>query len=47
MDRLHVVGREHSRLPRPVDCPCHPALVDEGGIDDDVAVLEGDLIHVL
>ena len=27
--------------------PRHPALVDEGGVDDDVPVLEADLVHVL
>ena len=30
-----------------MDCPRHPALVNEGGVDDDIAVLEGDLVHVL
>jgi len=30
-----------------VDGPRHPALVNEGGVDDDIAVLEGDLVHVL
>jgi len=30
-----------------VDGPRHPALVNEGGVDDDIPVLEGDLVHVL
>ena len=46
-DRLHIVGRQHSRLAGPVDGAGHPALVDEDGVDDNVAVLEADLIRVL
>ena len=47
IDGLHVVGRQHARLPGPVHRPRHPALVDEGGVDDDVSVPEADLVAVL
>ena len=47
IDGLHVVGGEHARLSRPVHRPGHPALVDEGGVDDDVSVPEADLVAVL
>ena len=30
-----------------MDCPRHPTLVNEGGIDDDVSILEADLVNVL
>jgi len=46
-DRLHVVGGQHPRLAGPVNCPRHPALVNEGGVDDDIPVPEAHLVHVL
>ena len=30
-----------------MDCPCHPTLVDKGGVDNDVPILEADLVHIL
>ena len=45
--RLHVIGGQHPRLAGPVHRPRHPALVNEGGVDDDVPVPEAHLVRVL
>ena len=47
IDRLHIVGWQHAGLSCPVHRACHPALVYERRIDDDVAVPEADLVAVL
>lgn len=46
LDGLDVVGRQHAGLAGALHCAVHPALVDGLHVDDDVAVLEGDLVAV-
>ena len=46
-DGLYIVCRQHPRLASPVHRACHPALVNEGGVDDDVPVPEAHLVCVL
>lgn len=46
-DGLDIVSWQHPRLASPVHRACHPALVNEGGVDDDVPVPEAHLVRVL
>lgn len=43
---FHVVGGQHARLAGALHGAVHPAFVDGLHVDDDVAVLEGDLVGV-
>ena len=43
---LHVAQRQHPRLPCPLHRPVHPPLTHCLGIDDGVALSEGDLVSV-
>jgi len=46
-DGLHIICGQHPRLASPVHRPRHPALVNKGGVDDDVPVPEAHLVRVL
>lgn len=46
LNSLHVVGGQHAGLAGALHGAVHPALVDGLHVDDDVAVLEGNLVVV-
>jgi hypothetical protein len=47
IDRLDVVGRQHTELARPLHGAGHPTFVDGRAVDDQVSVFKGHLVGVL